>query len=314
MLVLVTNREDLTADWLVLELQRREQPFVRLCTEDYPSTIGIELTDLGGRLELGSRSLTADEVDSVWWRRSLAPVVPDDRDRAQMEWAAGEAHVAWNGFWRSVSAHWVNRPEANAYADCKPLQLREARKHGLLVPPTVITNITAVARAFQARYGAIICKPLYSGVVPDVDGERLLYTQRIEVDAFDRAGEIGPEPYLLQEFVDKTADVRVTVMGDRVFACRIDSQLSPESAVDWRRGSSHQLPHEPIELDDETSRKLQALTSHFDLRFAAIDLAVDHQGRYVFLEINPNGQWAWIEQLTGQPLRAALADELLNPT
>jgi hypothetical protein len=309
-LVLVTNREDLTADWLVLELERRDQVFLRLCTEDYPSSIGIDLTLERATLYVGAQDLAAAAISSVWWRRPTAPAMPGDRDAERSAWAAREAQTAWEGFWRGVDAHWVNRPEANARADCKPVQLREAHRLGISTAPTLVTNRLDVARAFQRRHGSIVCKALRDGLIPTGSSDHLLYTQRLDLDVLDNLYELGPEPYLFQAFVDKIADVRVTVVGDRVFACRIDSQATPESTVDWRRGDTRDLHHEPIELDDKTTAQLRQLTAQFGLRFAAIDLAIDQAGRYVFFEINPNGQWAWVEQLTGQPLRAALADEL----
>jgi len=312
-LVLVTNREDLTADWLVLELERRSQPFIRVSTEDYPTCMGIELTPDHARLHLGAMTLDAEAITSVWWRRPLAPTITRTDTTAPLDWAVGEAQVAWEGFWRTVDAHWVNHPSANERTDCKPFQLREARRHGLLVPPTVITNRIEVARSFQAEHGAIVCKPLRESVVPTTGGTRALYTQQLNANAFDRVGSLGPEPYLLQAFVDKTADIRATVIGDQIFATRIDSQAAVEATVDWRLGVAEELHHESIALDDRTAGQLRAITAAFGLRFAAIDLAIDHDGRYFFFEVNPNGQWAWIEQLTGQPLRAALANELQAP-
>jgi MvdD pre-ATP grasp domain/RimK-like ATP-grasp domain len=310
-LVLVSNREDLTADWLVLELERRGEPFLRLCSEDYPTRIGITWTLDRATLELDTGQLGAADISAVWWRRPVAPVLPAAGRGEQAAWATGEARVAWDAFWGSVEAHWVNLPAANARADRKPLQLREAGRLGLNVPATLITNDTPAAQAFAESNGPIVCKALYNGLVPGLDGERALYTQPLSAGAFDDLGELGPEPYLLQALVKKTADIRVTVIGEQVFACGIDSQTSSQTAIDWRQGVADDLPHDPVELDEATTRRLLDLTAAFDLRFAAIDLALDRDGRYVFFEINPNGQWAWIEQLTGQPLSAALADELL---
>ena len=133
LLVLVSNREDLTADWVVLELERRGENFLRLCTEDYPTRIGVELEDGRAALRLDGRVLDASEVTAVWWRRSLAPIMPGTGDERREGWAAGEALVAWEAFWRTVEAHWVNRPEANVRASCKPIQLSLARRCGLRV-------------------------------------------------------------------------------------------------------------------------------------------------------------------------------------
>ena len=263
-------------------------------------------------LDLGEGSLAAEEVTAVWWRRSVAPVIPSGRSPGEMAWAAGEALAAWEGFWEAVDAHWVNTPGANAKAESKPAQLRAAKRLGMSVPPTLITSSRAAARSFMEVEGNVVCKALRSGLIPGGNGDRVLYTQRIDPETLGALEELGPEPYLFQALVDKTADVRVTVIGERVFACRIDSQSTPGTSVDWRQGLAEDLHHEPIELDGPTIRRLRDLTAGFGLRFAAIDLAVDREGGYVFFEINPNGQWAWVEQLTGQPLAAALADELLR--
>lgn len=312
LLVIVSNREDLTADWLVLELERRERNFLRLCSEDYPTKIGIELTADRATLELDAGSLDSSAISAVWWRRSVAPVMAGEGDQLRERWTAGEALVAWEGFWQSVDAHWVNRPEANARASCKPLQLREARRCGLTVPPTLITNDIRSARIFQERHDQVVGKPLHDGPIPGREGDHHLYTQRLARDALDRVPRLGPEPFLFQALVDKAADVRVTVVGNRIFACRIDSQATSETKIDWRRGAGVDLHHEPLELDEETSRQLLSLVRHFGLRFAAVDLALNNEGGYTFFEVNPNGQWAWIEEITGQPLAAALVDELLQ--
>lgn len=297
----------------MLELERRGATFARLCTEDYPSKAGFTWTVDGAALELGKDALDASEISAVWWRRPVAPVIPvEDRSEQQAAWAAAEARAAWEGFWGSVEAHWVNDPDANARADRKQVQLREAHRLGLSVPPTLITNASDTARAFARAHRQVVCKALRNGIVPGRDSDRVLYTQRLDAAAFDQLDELGPEPYLFQALIEKAADVRVTVIGDRVFACRIASQSMPETVVDWRRGRAEDLHHEPIELDEETTRQLLELTATFGLRFAAIDLAMGRDDRFVFFEINPNGQWAWIEQLTGQPLSAALADELLR--
>lgn len=222
MLALVTNRDDLTADWLVLELETRGAEFVRLCTEDYPSAIGIELTPDAAVLELSDRTVSADEISSVWWRRSVAPIMPTARNVDHLAWARREALTAWFGFWGAVDGRWVNRSEANARADCKPVQLREARRLGLSVPPTLVTNNLETAREFQRQHGEIVCKSLSSGTVPAEGKERSLSTQVLGAETLDCLEELGPEPYLLQAFVDKIADVRVTVVGEKAFACRIN--------------------------------------------------------------------------------------------
>jgi glutathione synthase/RimK-type ligase-like ATP-grasp enzyme len=306
--MLVTHREDLTADWLVVELHRRGAPFVRVNTEDYPTRCTLCWTPLEAWLQVGEKRLHASEVDAVWWRRPLAPQLPADLSPQEALWAAGEAQAAIEGFWRSVDAHWVNPPMANAAADCKPEQLRRASALGFDVPASLVSNDTDAARAFSGEHERVICKTLREGVVPVGDSSGAFYTEPVNAEHLSALGGLGPEPYLFQELVEKRYDIRVTVIGERVLACRIESQ--EQARTDWRKADAEALPHAVEEVPPEIARRCALLAGSYGLRFAAIDLARRTDGGYTFFELNPNGQWAWVEQLTGLPLRSALADEL----
>lgn len=309
MIMVVTNREDPTADWLVLELQRRGTPYLRLNTEDYPSEIGLRWRE-DGRAELtvnGSRhDLTA--FSAVWYRRPLPAIVQAD-DPAVASWASREAQEALESLWRTHDALWVNRPDLNLVAGSKPNQLRKARALGFDVPDTLITNDVTSAREFVARRCRVVCKPLTDGLLnDDAIQQRIFWTS--EVDAEDLAGSFGPEPYLLQEHVPKRYDVRVTVIGTESFAVRIDSQREQDARTDWRRGDIDRLAHKVETLPEDVAARCLALVHGYGLKFGAIDLARRPDGGYSFFELNPNGQWAWLEQRTGLPLRARLADLL----
>lgn len=316
MLVLVTNRNDLTADWLVNELYRRGAEFVRFNTEDYPGKIELNWSLDGSELKIDGCVLDSRTVQAVWWRQPVPGVLPSDRTPAEAAWARGEAHVALQGFWQHINAHWVNRPYANYLAGNKPEQLLRARSHGFDVPSTIITNNPSDVRAFASAHEEIVCKALDDGQIPpsaDDEAGRLMYTTSIAPSVLADLSLFGPEPYLFQALVRKLYDLRVTVIGDQVFGCRILSQEIGVSSIDWRLADSDVLQHEPISLEPDVSRACVALAHSYGLRFAAIDFACRPDGGYTFFELNPNGQWAWIEQLTGLPLAAALADELLTP-
>lgn len=112
--------------------------------------------------------------------------------------------------------------------------------------------------------------------------------------------QLGPEPYLFQEHIPKSHDVRATVIGDEVLAAAIDSQQDTETRTDWRRGHPGSLGHEVTALPDAIAERCVELCRRLGLLFGAIDLAVRPDGGYSFFEINPNGQWAWVEQRTGE--------------
>ena len=103
-----------------------------------------------------------------------------------------------------------------------------------------------------------------------------------------------------------------TVVGNQLFAVAIHSQETEETEIDWRRGPNLQLRHEVIYLPDDVAEKCIRIIKVQSLRFGAIDLVRDPDGKIWFLECNPNGEWAWIETRTGLPIAAAITDELLR--
>lgn len=312
LILLLTNRKDYTADWLVLELHRREADFARFNTEDWPTVVGLSWrSDGSGQLRFAARTVDSDEVGSVWYRRPVAPVMPVELDAERARWAAAEASEAMNGFWLTLHATWVNPPLAEAAASSKPEQLRRAQRQGLAVPETLITNDGVEAQEF-AQGVPTICKPLSPGAVGADGVERVFFTRLLSADDVEALAELGPEPYLLQHRVPKQYDVRVTVIGEEVFPVAIHSQVFAETETDWRVGDATQLRHERIELPDQIGEACLALVENYGLSFGAIDLALDMDGRYVFFEINPSGQWAWIEEAADVPLRSCLASLLME--
>ena len=100
-------------------------------------------------------------------------------------------------------------------------------------------------------------------------------------------------------------------MGEKCFAVSIDSQKMKDTCIDWRNGE-HILEHSPIELPEDIQEKCLQLMKRLDLNYGAIDFVQDKEGNFVFLEINPNGQWAWIEHLTGMPISKEIVKSLCS--
>jgi hypothetical protein len=310
MVLVVTNRGDLTADWLIFELQRRTAEYLRFNTEDYPTAVTITwVADGPASMRIADKTYAFDDFESVWYRRPVPPALPEGVEEGLRHWATAEAQAALDGLWRTMPSRWVNHPDANSLADSKPEQLRTAPRLGFSVPATLVTNDPTTARDFADTCGKVVCKPLYDGLVTRAGEEHLFWATSLDQQTSARLEELGPEPYLLPAQVPKEADVRVTVVGQRVFGVAI--RTPPGAPADWRRTPLEQLEHEVLELPDELSHRCLALVEHYGLRFAAVDLALTGDG-YEFFELNPYGQWAWLEEKAGIPLRAAMADLLLG--
>jgi len=120
-------------------------------------------------------------------------------------------------------------------------------------------------------------------------------------------------PILAQEYIEKKLELRITIVGQKMFTCAIHSQDSEQTRIDWRRYDFRNVKHLPYQLPEKIKQKLHKLMKIWNLSFGAIDMILTPEGKYVFLEINPNGQWLWIEQLTEMPISRVIAELLANP-
>lgn len=104
----------------------------------------------------------------------------------------------------------------------------------------------------------------------------------------------------------------MTVIGEEVFACEIETKAGTTEHIDWRIESVEDLPHRLVELPYRISEQLKKMLSIMNLNFGAFDLIRDETGTYYFIEVNPNGQYYWIELLTGGRLTEAMVTLILR--
>lgn len=309
MILLVTNKRDVTTDFVVLEARRRSLPFVRLNTEDLPQHELIMADgDPAAMILTGPcGSLPLPDITAAYYRR------PGSFEAEGADPAAAYVVAEWSAIlrslWNALEGRWLNSPFSILRAEDKPRQLAAARRVGFAIPATLVTNSYNAARSFLAE-GAIVAKPLRHALVGDGDVGSVVFTSRVaDLQAGD-SDAVRRAPIIFQREIRKRFDIRVIVIADNVFATRILSQAHDETQVDWRKGVRPDLEHETIALPTEIATACISITRDLGLRFAAIDLVEDEDGDFWFLEANPNGQWAWIEQRTGAPLTAAIVDAL----
>mgnify|MGYP003641848478 CR=1 FL=1 len=314
MFLLATNKRDITTDFIVLELERRGLPFLRLNTEELAGA-RIRLRPQGLRFwefEVDGTVFNLDAVQAGYYRRPQSPLPPSATLSPLVQsYCVDEWSAVLRSLWNALEGKWLNSPFAILRAEDKPRQLREALALGFDVPDTLISNDFECASAFVDEAPSI-GKPLRRALVEQGGHGEVLFTSRISGLQHGDAEAVAIAPVIYQREVVKACDVRVTVVGDRIFATAIHSQSTDETSVDWRKGARPDLAHEAIELPDSVQRLCLSLTRRLDLSFGAIDLVLDTAGRYWFLEINPNGQWAWIERRTGMPIASAIVDCLVE--
>lgn len=308
--LVVTNLDDPTADVVISELHDRGVPVVRFDSGDFPHALSVAATitsnGVEGTLSTPSRTADLSRIRSLYYRRPSGFAFPHLNEQ-DARFALTQARYGLGGVLASLpGCLYVNHPHRIGDAEFKPSGLAAAASAGFRIPATIVTSDPDTARAFIKQHGPSIYKPL-SAPLYRIDGVSCTVTvAEVTADEIDEA--VSGTAHLFQQLVDKTADVRVTVIGDQIFPVRIDSDL-----LDWRTDYSR-LRYSVATPPPGVAEALHAYLAHFGLVFGAFDFAIDRHGRWWFLECNPSGQWYWLEPETGLPMLAAMADLLERKT
>lgn len=307
-ILVLTHWFDPTADYVVTELTRRRFPVFRWDLADFPqkTELAAEIhRDWSGYLATADRIVSLSNVRSVYYRRPTQFEFPTEISDAEQRWATREARAGVGGILGGLPG-WINHPRDVAYAEYKPVQLREAVDAGLTIPNTLITNSVTAAREFAARFEKIVVKPLAGSSIAESGEYRLIYANPVAVGELDES--VSYTAHQFQSWVPKAHEVRLTVVDDNFYAASIHPR-SAAAQIDWRSDYDH-LDYAVCAVPAEIRASVQRLMSALRLRFGALDFIVTPTGDWVFLEINPNGQWAWIEDKTGLPITSGIADAL----
>lgn len=312
-LLIVTDRQDFTADFVIVRLLERGLSYYRLNSDQLAAST-MTLRVGGGRrpqrvIACGGASIDLERVQCVWYRRAVRPAAPESIEPGLRPFAASELRHLYEGLICDPDIRWVNPPEATDRAERKVYQLRIAEKHGLRVPSTIVsTDIEGIAN-FADREGLVICKPISQGLISSGEGAYAVHTHGVTHREIVEASTLSGIPTLLQQRVPKGTDVRVTVIGAAVFA--VDIVTAPDSPVDWR-ASREGLTYRVCELPDEIERACQSLMKGLGITYGAFDFIRTEKSEWFFLEVNPAGEWAWLDVELGLSMRDALIDLLYD--
>lgn len=311
--LIFTNYQDIHTDLVLREIRRRGVDVIRFHTDAFPENTIVAYSDYNmSWCDDAGHAFSLEEISSVWYRRPrpcrAGSTITDATNRRFIE--RESTHLIENMYMLLESVYWVNPYFANIRARYKLLQERVARAVGLAMPDTIITNDSEKARIFVERHnGDVVYKCVRSGIVERDDGSsELIFTSRVKAEDVSALGNVRFAPCVFQEYIKKQLELRVTVVGKRIFSCAIYSQENTSTAIDWRHGGAR---YEVYTLPQEVEVKLLAVMTLLDLQYGAFDLILTPDGRFVMLEVNPNGQWAFAQGFTGLPISEALADLLI---
>jgi hypothetical protein len=306
--VIFSEPTDVHAQAVTRELAKCGESDVRLIDfRQLPQqiTVNMALSNAhGSGFELvmpDGRPLRLDAVRAFWWRRPQGYGLPAGMAPHAQHFALTELTTAMQGMWQCADALWVNNIVRDSAAAHKPWQLELARQVGLNIPDTLITTDPDKVRAFwDARRGEVIYKPFLQTL------HSWRETRQLKREELAMLDSVRIAPVIFQALVPGAADLRVTVIGNEVLAAAVDIRKM-EYKLDVRL---NQQEYERHDLPPEVADKLLALMRVLGLEYGAIDLRLTPDGDYVFFEVNPAGQFLFVEHACGLPVSQVLATHL----
>lgn len=300
--LIATEPRDLHAIEVALALEARGAEPILWLGGDFPTLLAGSIAVRDGRVDWELRGTDLPSArppfDGVWLRRPTSPILPASLHPADRPVAEREVREFVNGLYRLAApgAFWVNPLASRGLAESKPVQLAEAARLGFTVPPTLLSNDPERIREFLAELrGRAIYKPFLPAGWVGAETTAVLGTSEIEAEDLPPDEILRATPGIFQARVDKAYELRVTAFGGFLAAARIDSQAIPEARIDSRAGGPR-LPVQPAELPPEVERRCFELMARLGIVFGCFDLAVTPDGETIFFEVNPAGQFLWVEE------------------
>src|SRR5262245_26103696 len=318
--LIVTHTADhFTVDRVAAALEHLGARPVRFDTDLFPleSKLSVRIDSRGLRQRLSYRGTTIDagEVRAIWMRKLWTPRMDESLDEQYQTMCVSESVAMLRGFLDGFQeVVWVNDPICELAAEIKMRQLRLATEVGLRVPRTLNTNDPEEARAFYDELGGRMVTKLLRPLSFSMGAAPVfMYTSEVRAEDLADAEMLRHSPMVFQETIPKSEELRVAYVGGRVFAGAIDASGSRRGRVDWRLAAPDECDWKADELPHHVTGRLTELMSRLGLVYGAIDLIRTPNGEFVFLEVNPGGEWGMLEKSLDLPISTAIAEALLNP-
>jgi len=319
--LIITFSKDNESIPLVTEaIEARGERVFRFDTDRFPTEVQLDIYEGNSEQMVitdGQEKLDLSEVSSVWYRRMrYGQKLPETMDRQYRDASIKECRSTVRGMIASIKGFHFDLMSKVDIANNKQLQLQVARKVGLMTPRTLTTNNPAAVKQFASdcKEEGIITKMLSSFAIYGESGEEhVVFTNPVTDEDLEHIDGLRFCPMTFQEKVPKALELRTTIVGDRVFTAAVDSQSLEGSTYDWRKeGRALVESWKPYDLPPEVEKKLLKLMADLGLNYGAIDIIVTPDGRHVFLEINPVGEFFWMETFSPHfPISQAIAEILL---
>jgi glutathione synthase/RimK-type ligase-like ATP-grasp enzyme len=324
MILILSEPGDLHAQGVADKLAQRGAECLWFDHAQFPCSAQISLTYastglLQPMLCVQEKMFDLSRITAAWDRRPRAPkaheTITDSLIRHHVE---QESAAFLSDLWHTLDCLWLPATNSKVLrAQHKASQLQVAAALGFVIPPTLITNNPQDLLAFYRQHnGQIVSKAFYHATLQCEQRAKRppygMFAKPVGSRDVGYADTVRYLPTIFQAYVPKEVELRITVVGQQVFAVAIHSQQTRHTRHDWRRYDLAHTPHKPHDLPEQVRGLCLQLVEQLGLCYGAIDMVLTPDGRYVFLEVNPSGQYLWLEKLTGLPISDAICDLLLS--
>jgi glutathione synthase/RimK-type ligase-like ATP-grasp enzyme len=314
-ILILTRNLDRESGLIGAELWSRQIDYVRLNLDDIPSFVKLAFalnqnSDLNVEFSIRGQKLDVKRISAVILRQFEPKLLRFGGNNLDRTFAVEQWEHALQILQHNLKCEWISNPNSIKEASDRINQLRFAKNLDFNIPATLITNDPSAARKFYYLHNRnIILKALHHHGV-EVEGKLYsIYTHRITEQELSNLQDLLYAPCILQQRLNKKSELRVTVVGDQVFAARLDVPDNLGGYDDIHRLLSHNFPITVYkDLANSISDRCVRLVKLLGLKYAAIDFVIDESNRLVFLEANPICDWYWIESKTGLPITKSIVD------
>lgn len=321
LVLLLTHSGDyFTVDRVAEGIVRRGAIPLRFDTDRFP----IEVR-LGLRMDRGpfqqtlvlvgkGQTIRGEDIRAVWQRRVFAPHLPNNLDPKWHMACTRESQAVLHGFLTALEqARWFDPLPNVVAAEDKIRQLSVAVRHGFSLPRTLVTNNPDEVRVFFDDLGGNVVTKLLTPISFSMDGRGgAMHTSLLRRDHLDKLDSLRFCPMVFQEHIAKAHELRIAYVGGRCFAGAIDASKSAAGQVDWRMSRPDECAFHKADVPNDLAERIDGFMKDLGLGFGALDIIRTPEDEYVFLEVNPVGEWGMLERDLDLPIADAIAEELLR--
>ncbi|MBS1600612.1 MAG: grasp-with-spasm system ATP-grasp peptide maturase [Bacteroidetes bacterium] len=327
MVLIFSQNFEYSTDMVILELIALGQTVIRINGDDDIYKFD-SITDEGIFFcnTLTNEIINLEKADACWWRRSgltrrqfTAKEIPDlTIDKINLtELLNGKKNILDDEI-RAIIEYINTR-----LLDIVPIKLGKpkynlnrlitagiAKKFGFKIPEhNIITrgNQLTTYRTSKTKY---VTKAISNGIYELVGNHRFYtYTEILENDCCDMSENIKFFPSLISSLIEKAIEIRTFFLAGRFYSMAIFSQSNEKTSIDYRKYANNR--QEPYLIPEKESVKLKNVFDALDLNTGSADLIIDRNNEFIFLEINPVGQFDMTSKPCNYHLHKKVAEFLI---